>query len=65
LRMQLQRICDHVVDATSGIINGCHVTFLRAPPARFSLGVPSDNVMHAKAPPDLIIDVQYWYRHGA
>ena len=30
LRVLLQRMRDYVVDATSGVINGCHVTFLRA-----------------------------------
>ena len=27
LRVQLQRMRDYVVDATRGVINGCHVTF--------------------------------------
>ena len=27
LRVPLQRMRDYVVDATSGVINGCHVTF--------------------------------------
>ena len=30
LRVQLQRMRDYVVDVASGIVNGCHVTFLQA-----------------------------------
>jgi hypothetical protein len=29
LRVQLLRMCDYVVDVISGVVNGCHVTFLQ------------------------------------
>ena len=29
-RMQLQRMCDYVVDATSGVVDGCRVAFPQA-----------------------------------